>query len=131
MIMKIKEHCLSVGETIDKLRVVPRILVMLYIYLVYRLVVWYTAIETKLKTECDAALIKLLMDSGMSVEAASDLACTIVDAVGGPTTAQTTFVTAIIGLSTAIFKFYVETGTNWNKESQDSLKGRSSPKASE
>lgn len=112
--MKIKERILTFGEVIDKLRVVPRILVMLYIYLVYRLVTWYTSITTEIKTQCDSALIKLLMDSGMTVEDASNLACTIADSVGGPTPAQTTFVTAIIGLSTAIFKFYVDSGTNWD-----------------
>jgi hypothetical protein len=51
----------------------------------------------------------------MSVEEAKVFACSVVDIVGGPTAAQSAFVTTIIGLSTGIFGLYVATGRKWER----------------
>jgi hypothetical protein len=109
----IKDRFLDVAELIDAYRVVPRLFLIVYGYMIYNVYRWFTAIETAVQTKCDAALIQVLIDHGKTLEYAEALACTVVDMVGGPTTAQTTFVTTIVGLSTAVFAFYANTGRSW------------------
>jgi hypothetical protein len=69
--------------------------------------------------KCDAAILQIFTEAGMELEKAQKLACTVIDVVGGPTPAQSAFVTTIIGLSTGIFGLYASTGRKWDKsESQ-------------
>lgn len=110
---KVKEKCVDVAEVVDAWRVFPRLFVLLYAILVYKLFVWFKGIGTTLKTKCDSALIDVLVNNGMDIEKATNLACTVVESVGGPTNAQTTFVTAVTGLATAIFGFYANSGRKW------------------
>ena len=50
----------------------------------------------------------------MPLEQATELACKYADMIGGPTAAQSAFVTTIIGLSTGIFGLYTTTGRRWD-----------------
>jgi len=59
-------------------------------------------------------MLKLLLDSKIDLEQAKALACSIVDVVGGPTAAQSAFVTTITGLSAGIFGLYTATGRKWD-----------------
>ena len=108
-----KEKWLEIAEIIDAFITVPRLLVSLYGIMVYSLFVWFTSMKTVVQTTCDAAVIEVILQSGKSLEEAQAVACTVSSMVGGPTTAQSAFVTAIIGLSTAVFAFYVNTGRAW------------------
>jgi hypothetical protein len=105
---------LQFAEIMDSWRVVPRIIVTVYGYLVYKLYTWYRSLETIELRECDNAILNTLLERGIEVDRAMELSCSIVGITGGPTTEQTAFVTAIIGLSTAIFAFYVKTGRQWD-----------------
>ena len=116
MFTLLRQALLSTAELIDAFRVVPRFILTLYGILIYQLYTWYTAIETTVQTKCDEAILKLLMDHGETLVNAQSVACYVVDHVGGPTTAQTTFVTTIIGLATPMFAFYTNTGKKWKED---------------
>lgn len=114
----LRERFLGYAEMIDAYRMVPRLFITLYGVLVYKLYTWYTSIETVVQQTCDAALIKILIEGGESIIVAQQLACQISDVIGGPTTAQTTFVTTVIGLATPLFAFYANTGRKWGSKSE-------------
>ena len=112
----LREALLATAELLDAFRVVPRFILTLYGILIYQLYTWYIAIETTVQTKCDEAMMKLLLDHGHQLVEAQAIACYVVDHVGGPTTAQTTFVTTIIGLATPLFAFYTNTGKKWKSD---------------
>lgn len=111
-----KEHLLDAAESFDAWRVVPRMMLLSYGYLVWHLYMWYRSIAVYTQTKCDGVILQLLLDHGMTFLQARDLACNIVGTVGGPTGEQTVFVTTIIGLSTGIFALYTTTGRKWAME---------------
>lgn len=118
-----REKAISLAEVVDAWRIIPRFLVALYGVLVYSLYTWYRSIETIEVQECNEALIRTLTDLGLDVHRAYSMACQAVEIIGGPTDAQNIFVTAIIGLSTAIFGLYVNSGRLWKRaQLEDSKK---------
>lgn len=104
---------MAAAESFDAWRVIPRLMLIAYGLLVVKLYTWYISIPTFMQQKCDAAVLKIFMDGGMALSHAQSLACTVVDVVGGPTPAQSAFVTTIIGLSTGIFGLYTSTGKRW------------------
>lgn len=72
--------------------------------------------ETHKQKTCDNPILDTLIGGGVDPDRAMELACTVSDVVGGPTTEQTIFVTGIIGLATAIFGLYVRTGRKWDEK---------------
>ena len=112
---KTKRWLLSLAETLDALRVIPRLVLAGYSFLLGYMVLWYMGIETIIKTECNAALIQIMLDKGLDMERAEALACTVADMDGGPTTAQTALVTAITALAAPIFGFYATTSKKWSR----------------
>jgi hypothetical protein len=113
-LLKLRQYVLLFAETFDALRVIPRIMVMAYGYLVISLYIWYRSIPTYVQEKCDSAIVTDLMNRGKSLTEIKQLACSVADVVGGPTAAQSTFVTTIIGLSTGIFGLYATTGRKWD-----------------
>lgn len=111
-----KEKWLNVAEVFDAYRTVPRLFLIMYGVLVYKLYDWFISMQAHVQTACDSALIRILIESGVDIEQAQELACTVVGTIGGPTTQQAGFVTAIIGLSSVIFMFYINSGRNWGGE---------------
>src|SRR5690554_1112763 len=101
MIDRIKRILLLSAEIFDAWRIVPRIMVVLYGYLIYKLYTWFRSIETVEKIECNESLMSMLLDEGIDLEQASVIACTVIDIIGGPTMEQSTFVTVVIGLASA------------------------------
>lgn len=87
---------------------------MAYSALVLNLYLWFKSIPTFVQEKCDAAILKTMLEAGVSLEEAKLIACTIVDVVGGPTAAQSAFVTTITGLSAGIFGLYTATGRRWD-----------------
>jgi hypothetical protein len=71
-----KEKFFDLAELMDVWRVVPRLLLLAYGYLVWHVVKWYMTIPD-------------------------------------PTSSQTTLVTVIAGLSTAVIGLYQSSGRNW------------------
>lgn len=111
----LKDILLPTAEIFDAWRVIPRIVLVLYASLVFSLYLWYRSIPTYVQEQCDESLIGTLLAQGVDLAEAQAVACTVIDIVGGPTMAQSTFVTTIIGLSTGIFGLYVATGRKWDK----------------
>lgn len=116
--MNIRKLSLQLAEAVDAWRVVPRLILVCYGWLVHELYLWYVKIPTYVQERCDAAVIQLFIDGGMALEKAQQLACTVIDVVGGPTAAQSAFVTTIIGLSTGIFGLYTSTGRRWDGQGE-------------
>lgn len=114
-----KKIILDIAETFDAWRVVPRMAMLAYGILVYRLYSWLTGIETYVQTQCDSNVLESLINSGVSLADAQAIACTVVAVVGGPTGAQTTFVTTIVGLSAAVFGLYTSTGRRWGRNERN------------
>jgi len=116
-----KKWIMSFAESVDVLRLIPRLVLIGYSALLTYMVFWYMGIGTVVKTECNAALIQILLDKDLDLGKAQELACTIADMVGGPTIAQTALVTAVVGLAAPIFGFYATTGKKWgNNEKKQS-----------
>lgn len=112
--MRFRRYSLALAESFDAWRIIPRAILMLYAGLVWNLYLWFKSIPTFIQERCDAATLQLLIQNSMPIEQARQLACSVVDVVGGPTAAQSTFVTTIIGLSTGIFGLYTATGRRWD-----------------
>jgi len=113
---KFKYWMLTLAESFDAWRVVPRFILICYGYLVWSLYAWYKSIAVYTQTQCDGVVLKVLLDEGVAFDLARQMSCNIVGTIGGPTGEQTMFVTTIIGLAAAIFGLYTGTGRRWQKE---------------
>lgn len=87
---------LAVAEFIDAWRVIPRMVVGLYIWLVIYTILWYHDLKPYMLEGCD------------------------IEKLGGscliqiPTTQHVAALTAVTGLGVAIFGFYTSTSRKWN-----------------
>lgn len=70
---------------------------------------WYFDFEVKYETKCDAAVIKVVLDSGRSLELAQSLGCTTVDVIAQPL-GYTALMSTLVGASAMIFGFYTNSG---------------------
>lgn len=113
--MDFRRISLIIAESVDAWRIIPRTILILYGTLVFNLYTWYRSIPTHINEQCDASVLTVLLGQGLSLEEAKVIACSVIDIVGGPTSAQNMFVTTIIGLSTGIFGLYVATGRKWER----------------
>lgn len=101
---------LTIAEMIDAFRVVPRIILLSYGWMVWAVGRWYMSIPSVNETSCQADVLKTLLESGVTLQQAQSVACTIVDTIGGPTNEQTMFVSIVTGLSAVVIGFYLNTG---------------------
>lgn len=108
-----KDKALALAEVFDAWRVVPRIMLLTYGYLVMHLYSWYRAIPIYVQTKCDGAVLEVLLGRDMNPIFAKELACNVIGTVGGPSSEQSMFASIIIGLSTGIFALYTTTGRKW------------------
>lgn len=82
---------LAVAEWFDAWRVFPRVIVGLYMALVYQVVTWYMALSDYIIPGCTSP--------------------SIIDCITqAPSTQHAALVTAVIGFSAAIFGFYANSG---------------------
>lgn len=112
--MQLRQYSLILAEAFDAWRIVPRTMLICYGWIVFQLYIWFKSIPTYVQEKCDPQVLTLALNKAMSLPEAKLLACTVVDVVGGPTSAQSAFVTTIIGLSTGIFGLYTATGRRWD-----------------
>lgn len=113
-VKQIRQNTLLMAEAFDAWRVIINIMLLAYGYLVFNLYIWYKNIPTYVQEKCDPQLVADLLTRGKSIAEVKQFACTVIDVVGGPTTAQSTFVTTIIGLSAGIFGLYTASGRRWD-----------------
>ena len=129
--MNFRKYSLALAESFDAWRIIPRSILVAYSALVLNLYLWFKSIPTFVQERCDAGILKLLLDAKYTIEQANEMACSVVDVVGGPTAAQSAFVTTVIGLSTGIFGLYTATGRKWDSglPADLALVPKSAPKA--
>lgn len=82
---------LAIAEWVDAWRVFPRLMVVMYMVLVYRVVEWYMKLDDHIIPGC----------------VSQSIADCVVQA---PSTQHAALVTAVIGFSAAIFGFYANSG---------------------
>lgn len=110
------------AESFDAWRIMPRLVLIAYSILVMHLYLWYKTIPTYVQEKCDAAVLQIFLNNKTPIDEAQKIACTVQDVVGGPTPAQTTLVTTIMGLATLIFGFYTNSGRKWEGGMPDDVK---------
>ena len=110
-----RKWSLAVSESVDAWRIVPRAILIGYGVLVYHLIGWFFEQATYVKRECDTAVLETLLKHNTELSKAQEIACQVVDVVGGPTTAQASFIGAIVGLATVVIGFYTTSGRDWQK----------------
>lgn len=86
---------LALAEMIDSWRVVPRLLLAGYAYLLYKTISWYMALEPYMLEGCKSDKI---------------IDCI----VQAPTTQHAALLTAVVGIAGAIFGLYTASGRKWN-----------------
>lgn len=88
---------LSLAEAIDAFRIIPRLVLAGYAYIMLYITMWYLDLEPYMLEGCDVAVLAERC---------------IVDA---PTTTHTTIITAVTGFATGLFGFYVNSGRDWRE----------------
>lgn len=86
---------LALAEMIDSWRIIPRLLLAGYAYLLYKTVSWYMALEPYILDNCVSEKITDCI-------------------VQAPTTQHAALVTAVVGIAAAIFGLYSSSGRKWN-----------------
>ena len=120
---KFRVFSLTCAESFDSWRIVPRLMLIGYTVLVINMYSWYKSIPTYVQERCDPAVIQILIQNKFTPIDAQKSACSVQNVVGGPTPAQTTLVTTIIGLSSLIFGFYASSGRKWENGLPTDLTG--------
>lgn len=92
---------LAAAEAVDAWRIVPRLMVAGYAYMLAYMIYWYMQLKPYVLTDCVTAL-------GPGA-AASIQHCIMIE----PTTQHTALITAIVGISAGVFGFYANSGRNW------------------
>ena len=86
---------MAVAEWVDAWRIVPRIIVGGYAYMLWTVVTWYMALEPQLIENCATEILKELC------------------VAQAPSTQHAALVTAVIGISAAVFGLYSNSGRKW------------------
>ena len=93
-IHKFRKWHMTIAEMIDAWRLIPRVLMASYSYLLYLVIKWYMELKPEILDKC-----------------VSD---NITDCIMmAPTTQHAALVTAVVGISAAIFALYSNSGRKW------------------
>jgi len=111
---KITDFILDFAKAFDSLRVIPRIVLFMYGVLVYNMYAWYKSIPMVEESACDNNILQTLIEAGMDPVLATEMSCTVVAIIGGPTGFQTSFVSIIVGLATVVIGLYLNSGPKWS-----------------
>lgn len=101
---------LTAAEAFDAWRVVPRLMLVAYGFMVWAVVSWYMSIPSANQTQCQADVLSTLLSNSVPVDQARNIACSITETIGGPTSEQTMFVSIVTGLSSVVMGLYLNTG---------------------
>jgi hypothetical protein len=106
----LRRWSLVAAEQFDAWRVVPRIILIVYGWMVWKVSVWYMSIPSANQMQCQADVLRTLFEQSVPIDQARSIACSIVDTIGGPTSEQTMFVSIFTGLSSVVIGLYLNTG---------------------
>lgn len=87
---------MSFAEWFDAWRIIPRLIVAGYSYLLWHMYLWYSKLEPTMIDGCNVEILK---------EACISQA---------PTTQHMALVTAAVGVAAAVFALYANSGKKWN-----------------
>lgn len=110
---KFRKWSLAMAETIDAWRIMPRIIITSYGFMVGYMTYVFMSFKNIEKIQCDPGVLKTMLDAKYSLAQAQDVACRVVDIIGPPN-AYTTLLSIMVGASAAIFAFYTNSGKNWS-----------------
>lgn len=113
---EVKRSILAAAEIVDALRLVPRLLLGLYAWLVYWIVSWYIGFKTQVVTKCDSATLNVLLSEKVPLEQAEAISCSVTEVVGHPT-GYTMLVSTIVGAAAVVFGLYTNSGRKWRDKS--------------
>lgn len=110
----IRKMFLAVAEIVDAWRVVPRIVLSAYAFLVGYMIIFILKYDNVEKVECDDKVMSVVLENGHSLVQAQEMACRVVDVIGPPTS-WITLVSVIVGASAAVFGLYGSGRKDWSK----------------
>lgn len=110
-----KKWWIGLAEIIDSFRIGPRLILAVYVYLVYYVVDWYMSYPLKDVTKCDSATLGVLLHNKIDLTVARDISCQVVDVVPHPT-GYTLLMSAVIGAAAIVFGLYSNTARRWGKD---------------
>lgn len=105
-----RKVALTIAESIDAFRVIPRLILFVYGWMVWIVATWYMSIPSANQTQCQADVLKTLLDQHIPMDQARAAACSIIHTIGGPTSEQTMFVSIFTGLSSVVIGLYLNSG---------------------
>jgi hypothetical protein len=104
---------LAIAESVDAWRVVPRIVVAGYSYLIGYMVLYFLSHDNVEHVTCDPAVLKVLLDANTDLATATDIACRVTDIIGPPDS-LTGIVGTLIGAGAVVFGLYSSTSKKWD-----------------
>lgn len=104
---------LAGAEIVDAWRVVPRVVLSAYAYLVGYMIIFILKYENVEKIQCDDKVLDVMLKNGHSIVEAQEAACRVVDIIGPPTS-WITLVSVIVGASAAVFGLYSSGRKDWS-----------------
>ena len=87
---------MSFAEWVDAWRIIPRLIVAGYSYMLWHMYTWFTTLKPEMIEGCNVEILK---------EACISAA---------PTTQHMGLITAAVGISAAVFALYANSGKKWN-----------------
>jgi hypothetical protein len=118
---KFRRVSLVIAEFMNYWSIIPCLMLIAYGFLLIHTYIWYTSIPTYPEYKCDAAVLQIFIESKMDLQQAKATACQVAETVGGPTTTQATFATALFGLASVIFGLYTANRPNMNAVNYNQL----------
>lgn len=92
---RVRKAILASAEFIDAWRVAPRLLVLGWGFVLYKVITWYMSLQSYVVENCPVEVVESCI-------------------VHAPNTQHATLVTALVGASAAVFAFYTNSGRKWN-----------------
>lgn len=105
---KVKATFLTWAEMIDAWRIIPRAILVAYSWMLLKVITWYMELEPYFPEE-----VKALVANQTVIT--PEIKALMVEA---PTTQHAALVTAVIGISAAIFGLYSNSGRKWNSSTE-------------
>lgn len=98
----VRRRHLAIAEAVDAWRLMPRLLVFAYAWLLVKVVTWYMHLEPHLPKEVLPRVAELTPEQIQVL------------LIQAPTTQHAALVTAVVGIAAAIFGLYSSSGKKWN-----------------
>lgn len=94
---------------LDALRIIPRLVLFLYLLANSLMLNWYLEFPIVPIITCDDRVIATVLENKGSIEQAERIGCRQTDVIGRPT-GYTALVSTLVGSSAVVFGFYCNSG---------------------